>query len=222
MKPQAATIGDRRVGRPPGPTAQGAASRDQIIDAAAGVFARMGYDRARMADIVRASGLTKGSVYFHFDGKESLAVAVLTARQQAWLAQVAETLGKAEPGLPRLRTLLPTMLALHADDPDAWVVARLSQNLAELPATADLAAETTQRWVDLVAELIRSAVEESIEDPELLATVVVGAFDGLKLTTEVLSRHDPTAARRELARGGAVLERMLLSQLSVRPESPRA
>ena len=42
----------RRVGRPPGPTAHGAASRDRILDAAAGVFARLGYDRARMADVV--------------------------------------------------------------------------------------------------------------------------------------------------------------------------
>lgn len=214
-KPQTAPSSDRRVGRPPGPTAQGAASRDQIIDAAAGVFARLGYDRARMADIVQASGLTKGSVYFHFDGKESLAVAVLTARQQAWLGQVSQTLEKVEPGLPRLRALLPTMLALHADDPNAWVVSRLSQNLAELPDTADLAAETTQRWVELVAGLIRSAADDrSVGDAELLATVVVGAFDGLKQVTEVLSRHDHAEAERELARGGAVIERMLLSQLS--------
>ena len=204
------------MGRPAGPTAQGAASREQIIDAAAGVFARLGYDRARMADIVAASGLTKGSVYFHFDGKEALAVAVLTSKHERWLDQVASALARTEAGPPRLKALLPTMLALHVADPDAWVVARLSQNLAELPATAELAAATTRRWIDLVAGVIRDARPETRCDIGLLATVIVAAFDGLKQTTDVLTQHDRNTAHQQLARGGALIEHMLLSELQLR------
>ena len=65
-----------------------------------------------MSDIVQASGLSKGAVYFYFDSKESLAVAVLASRQEKWISGVAQILDAAQPGLPRLRALLPAMLTL--------------------------------------------------------------------------------------------------------------
>ncbi|MGN7862733.1 TetR family transcriptional regulator [Microbacterium sp. 22303] len=207
-----------RVGRPAGPTAQGAASREAIVDAAAGVFARLGYDKARMADIIDASGLSKGSVYFHFDSKETLAVVVLEARQARWLRDVENLLEAAAPGVPRLRRLLPAMLELHRADPDAWVISRLISNLAAVESTRELAAEMTQRWIDLVAGLIEDATTGSEEQgAAILATVLVGAFDGLKITIDVTTRGDRDAAAEALAEGGAILERMLLSTLGLPP-----
>ena len=202
----------RRAGRPPGPTAQGEASRAQLIDAAAAVFARLGYDRARMSDIVQASGLSKGAVYFYFDSKESLAVAVLASRQEKWITGVAEILDAAQPGLPRLRALLPAMLTLHRQDPDAWVISRLSQTLAEDDATREVAAASMRRWIDLVAEVISSADPPEETDPRDLARVVVGAFDGVKSLIGIVG-EDAASVQQELARAGALLERMLIATI---------
>lgn len=184
-----------------------------MIDAAAAVFARLGYDRARMSDIVQASGLSKGAVYFYFDSKESLAVAVLASRQEQWITGVAQLLAAAEPGLPRLRALLPAMLTLHRRDPDAWVIARLSQTLAQTEATRDVAAASMRRWIDLVAEVISSADPPEGTDPRDLACVVVGAFDGLKTLIDIVG-EDPASVQHELARAGALLERMLIATIS--------
>ncbi|MEV8358281.1 TetR/AcrR family transcriptional regulator [Microbacterium sp. NPDC076895] len=203
----------RRAGRPPGPTAQGEASRAQLIDAAAAVFARLGYDRARMSDIVQASGLSKGAVYFYFDSKESLAVAVLASRQEKWITGVAQILDAAQPGLPRLRALLPAMLTLHRQDPDAWVISRLSQTLAEDDATREVATASMRRWIDLVAEVISSADPPAGVDPKDLARVVVGAFDGLKALINIVG-EDAASVQEELARAGALLERMLIATIS--------
>ncbi|MGV9823560.1 TetR family transcriptional regulator [Nocardia xishanensis] len=212
--PHRSTPARRRVGRPSGPTEHGAASRERILDAAAAVFAQVGYDRARMADVIEASGMTKGSVYFHFESKEALAVAVLTEKHAQWLERVQARLATAPPGLQRMEALLPAMLDLHRDDPDAWVISRLAQNLAEVPATRALATELTRRWIDRVADLIRDAqhigeVSDGV-DPELLATVLVGAFDGLKTTIETVS-DDPHAADRQLEACGALLLAMMQS-----------
>lgn len=189
-----------------------------IIDAAAGVFARLGYDRARMADVVEASGLTKGSVYFHFDSKEALAVAVLTIRQERWITDISQALEKSEPGMPRLQALLPAMLALHATDPDAWVVSRLSQNLAEFNDTRELASAMAGRWIALVTDLIRDAHHTVTDapdapDPAILAMVLVAAFDGLKTTIDILGGNEPGSAGESLARAGEMLERMLFGIL---------
>ena len=41
-------------------------TRERILEAALEVFARKGYHRALVDDIVRASATSKGAVYHHF------------------------------------------------------------------------------------------------------------------------------------------------------------
>lgn len=203
----------RPVGRPSGPTAQGALSRDVIIDAAARVFSRVGYERARMADVVDASGMSKGSVYFHFDSKTALAIAVLTARHEKWIAAVTEMLGEAPDAQARLRALLPAMLTLHRTDPDSWVIARLSQSLAQVDETRETVSALMSRWIDLVASVIQDAhpgLEDLGINPGALATVVVGSFDGTKAIVEIVGSE----RTGDLEMGGALLERMLLAVIS--------
>lgn len=48
--------------------------RAQILEAAAQVFARKGFDRATITDIARAAGLAEGSIYNYFRSKEALLV----------------------------------------------------------------------------------------------------------------------------------------------------
>lgn len=87
----------------------------RILRAAASVFAREGYRDAAMDQIARASGTSKGGVYFHFPGKEAVLLALLdqaagllrrkvvrameretepVARAEAALAVLLDTLGR--------------------------------------------------------------------------------------------------------------------------------
>src|SRR5258708_37028686 len=51
--------------------------RNQILDAAMPVFARLGFEHARMDDIVQASGLSKGTLYWYFKSKEEIITDIL-------------------------------------------------------------------------------------------------------------------------------------------------
>ena len=51
--------------------------RSQILDAATKVFARFGFNKARMDDIVEESGLSKGTLYWYFDSKDDIIIAIL-------------------------------------------------------------------------------------------------------------------------------------------------
>ena len=44
----------------------------EILEAAVGVFAHKGFAATRMDDIARAAGVTKGTIYLYFDGKEAV------------------------------------------------------------------------------------------------------------------------------------------------------
>ncbi len=51
--------------------------KEQIIQAAINVFNRLGFHNARMDDIVKESGLSKGAIYWYFKSKEDLIIAIL-------------------------------------------------------------------------------------------------------------------------------------------------
>jgi AcrR family transcriptional regulator len=44
----------------------------EILDAALAVFAQKGFSAARMEDISRRAGVTKGTIYLYFENKEAL------------------------------------------------------------------------------------------------------------------------------------------------------
>lgn len=50
--------------------------RNQILDAATIVFVRLGFQHARMDDIVEESGLSKGTLYWYFKSKEDIINAI--------------------------------------------------------------------------------------------------------------------------------------------------
>jgi AcrR family transcriptional regulator len=65
-----------------------AARRRQILGAAARCFARNGFHRTSMQDIVRESGISAGLVYRYFAGKDDMITAIVTEwhdRRQAVL-----------------------------------------------------------------------------------------------------------------------------------------
>ena len=75
----------RDVGRIAGVTA--AETRERLLQAAADVFARRGYDGTRVADIAAAAGVSHGALYAHFGSKAELMVAALRTHGRKILAE---------------------------------------------------------------------------------------------------------------------------------------
>lgn len=57
-----------------------AARRAQIIEAAINCFLERGYINTSMSDIIKASGLSSGSIYSHFSGKEDILISAINER----------------------------------------------------------------------------------------------------------------------------------------------
>jgi AcrR family transcriptional regulator len=73
-----------------------AARRDQIVAAAAECFARSGYHVTTMADVAEAAGVSKGTPYLYFPGKEALFIALY----EEWDCGLAARVDAAVGGLP--------------------------------------------------------------------------------------------------------------------------
>ncbi|WP_227012660.1 MULTISPECIES: TetR/AcrR family transcriptional regulator [unclassified Pseudonocardia] len=73
--------------------------RSRLLDAAAEVFAQRGYAAARLDEIARAAGFTKGAVYSNFASKHALLAELIEQRVSAHLAtSAAELQARDRPG----------------------------------------------------------------------------------------------------------------------------
>jgi TetR/AcrR family transcriptional repressor of nem operon len=69
-------------------------TREKILNAAAQLIHRQGYNRTGLQEILTTAGVPKGSFYFYFKSKEDLALALVNRFIEFWLGQ-AEEIGRA-------------------------------------------------------------------------------------------------------------------------------
>jgi len=88
------------------------APRDRLVAAAEQQFRRFGYRRATVDDITKQAGTGKGSLYLHFDSKESVYLAVIEASLERFVERATAAL-HAEGTVPRRLTALVGATAEH-------------------------------------------------------------------------------------------------------------
>ena len=79
--------------------------RAQIIEAALACFARKGYHRTTMDDIVAESGLSKGTLYWYFKSKKEIFLVAVMSFFQQMEASLQEVLEMALSPAEKLRTI---------------------------------------------------------------------------------------------------------------------
>jgi len=87
---------------------KGQNTRRHIINQAAILFARNGYNNTSLTDILTATGLAKGGFYFHFKSKEELAEAVIESLETYWKNQLLPNMQKGRDATEKLEVLLST------------------------------------------------------------------------------------------------------------------
>jgi TetR/AcrR family transcriptional repressor of nem operon len=64
---------------------RGAATRDQILDAASRLIHLRGYHSTALDDVLRESGVGKGNFYYHFKSKQDLGYAIIDRAVQGFV-----------------------------------------------------------------------------------------------------------------------------------------
>src|SRR2546425_6372248 len=90
------------------------ATRERILDAALEVFARKGYHRAIVDDIVRTSGTSKGAVYHHFPNKEAVFLALVDDFAARLARSAAAAIAEQHGALAKVECALTAALATFA------------------------------------------------------------------------------------------------------------
>jgi TetR/AcrR family transcriptional repressor of nem operon len=165
---------------------RGEATRLDIVQVARWLFSEHGYHTTGIADIHKATGLTKGAFYHHFPTKADLALAVLDLAEREYAhCLFAPVMEKKNPG-ERLRAMLHQVLALNGRP--EWCNCRMMMILAaELTPSdqrlRDRVLELHETMLATWRELIAAARDEGQVrqdvDPAVAAQWIAGTFLGL-------------------------------------------
>lgn len=100
-----------------------------ILDTAAALFTRQGYDKTTLQDILNATHLSKGAIYHHFASKEEILIAVVNRIGEHTSAVLAEV--RDRPGLTgaeKLRELFRTSLTTAVQGDILYMMPFLLEN----------------------------------------------------------------------------------------------
>jgi len=158
---------------------RGVQTRSRIIDAAYRVFYRDGFYRAGVDAIAEAAQVTKRTLYYHFDSKDSLLAAVLADQNDLALTRIRRWADKASGEPVRIVGILFAELEAWAKQP-GWTgtgFTRVAMELADMPGhPARLAASrhkaAVERW------LIAQFTAKKVRKPAVLARQVVLLIEG--------------------------------------------
>ncbi|HAP24595.1 MAG TPA: TetR family transcriptional regulator [Achromobacter sp.] len=91
-----------RAGRPP----TLAAPRERILEEAAKLFARSGYDGSSISDLAGAIGVSKAAIYHYYPTKQDIYDAIILQVLEGLTQTVGRDVAGAEGGVARLRAFM--------------------------------------------------------------------------------------------------------------------
>jgi TetR/AcrR family transcriptional regulator, transcriptional repressor of aconitase len=164
-----------------------ASRRRQIMDAAIACFARDGFHRTTMADIVAETGLSAGAIYRYFPAKEDI-VAAIAAEHHAREAAVLDGARAATGAGDVLRDLARVSLGRLADPAEQrWrrVTVQLWGEALRDERVMGIVRGGLDEPLEIIASLLRRAQQDGSVppgiDPDSAARVCAAIFQGLVL-----------------------------------------
>lgn len=173
---------------------------DEILDAALAVFAEKGFAAARVEDVAKRAGLSKGAVYLYFDSKEALFEALVRRFAQNVIAPAAAR-----------------FTAMAEADPEAALTSAIRFLVGAL---SDPALSAAPRLV--LAEAQRFPAIAGVYRREVLAAgrVAIGGLIAAGVKRGQFRDVPREAALR--ATMGPILTHMFLTHLFPDPDAPAA
>jgi TetR/AcrR family fatty acid metabolism transcriptional regulator len=158
-------------------------TRQRLVEAALEVFARNGYERSTVDEIVREAGYSKGAFYVHFETKEDLFWELLEerieAQQEVFRAAIDPSLTVEE----NERRVLEIIFNLQERDELAPAVyLEFTAHAMRNEKVRARLSEFYARWHAFVAETLTLGRDAGVIRPDiditLLASVLMAVFEG--------------------------------------------
>ncbi|HEY1688725.1 MAG TPA: TetR/AcrR family transcriptional regulator [Solirubrobacteraceae bacterium] len=154
--------------------------RQEVVDAAAKVFALRGYHATSIEDLIEATGLTRGGLYHYMPGKRDLLLAVVDELMDPLLRRAEEILALPQAPEAHLRELTQAWLEHVASH--RWHMIVFSQErrtLEQEPGWSDVR-DARAHFEQLLADVLERGRRDgsfSMRDPQLGLLMLLGSVN---------------------------------------------
>ncbi len=94
--------------------------KDQILDAALKVLIRSGYERARMDDVVKEAGMSKGAIYWYYKSKKDLYLDLVNYWVLRYSVILNHLVEEEAPAPQQLKELFSYFINQYESDPNPF------------------------------------------------------------------------------------------------------
>lgn len=148
------------------PEAQATATRrDELLAIAARLFAEKGFKNTTVRDIADAAGILSGSLYHHFDSKESMVDEILSTFQAELFAAYDDVLASNADARTKIERAVRLSFAAIDQHPDEVAIFQNEADyLGTFPRFAYLAERNAQSrnvWMTLLTEGVETGALKS-------------------------------------------------------------
>lgn len=158
--------------------------RAQLIETACQCILEKGYRNFTLQDITDRLGLSKGSLYHHFETKEELLLAVLDHLIRGWDRVIENKLEGVEGAEEKLSALLEASFEIGRDGVSYQILVDFWGEMDHNQAFREANAAFYARYRSQVAEIIEEGIQEETFRPldsSMAASMVLALIDGFSL-----------------------------------------
>lgn len=168
------------------PPAEPRGLRPRILDSAAELIARQGFDAVRISDIAAVCGVSTGTVHYHFPTRDDVLTAALKHCAERMFLRVERELAElsGDPSA-QLRHLIDSQVPLNPLVRDEWSVwVQFWTHAILFPELRPAHNDLYRRWRELVHAAVSDAARAGIvdsTDPRMTAVRFTSLVDGTAL-----------------------------------------
>lgn len=139
--------------------------KNEILDAAASLFAKKGFDNTSTNDILEVVGIARGTLYHHFKSKEDIMDALIE-RHMTYILSKAQKIAN-DKSMPVKERIIYTIMALRVENVEGSDGKEMINQLHK-PQNALMHQKTRkimmQKIPPILAEILKDGIDEGLFD----------------------------------------------------------
>jgi TetR/AcrR family transcriptional repressor of nem operon len=162
---------------------KGEDTRRKIVEKAAALFNRRGFEGSAFSELMKSTGLQKGGIYRHFGSKEELAAEAFDyAWEAAWTLRTRDV-DPTTPAAAQLKQLITNFVDRRPPVPGGCPLLNTAIDSDDgNPILRDRARKALATWKASLTTLIANGIKRgelpNAPDPTTAATIIIATLEG--------------------------------------------
>lgn len=171
---------------------------DKILDTAARLFFKQGYNSTGVNQVIEEADIAKGSLYKHFESKTDLLVAYLQRTHEQWFAKLEADINKAADPKEKLLTLFDYHRERQLKNGYSgcrFIKANDEAGMSDERVLAEIQ-KAKQHLRDLIAKLVVNSQHKKLLTDKELSEMIFMMLEGGIIAASIFKQADDLQSAR--------------------------